>query len=35
MSFVGMEDVLDVTEGMIATLFHETKGIDLKRRSPD
>ncbi|HPE45123.1 MAG TPA: aspartate--tRNA ligase, partial [Deltaproteobacteria bacterium] len=34
MSFVGMEDVLDVTEGMIATLFHETKGIDLKRPFP-
>lgn len=34
MSFVGMDDVLDITEGMIATLFRETKGIELKRPFP-
>ncbi len=31
MSFVGMDDVLDLNEGMIATLFKETIGVELKR----
>jgi len=31
MSFVGMDDVLDVSEGMIDTMFRQTMGIDLKR----
>ncbi|HQI80360.1 MAG TPA: aspartate--tRNA ligase [Deltaproteobacteria bacterium] len=34
MSFVTRDDVLDVTEGMIVTLFRETKGIELKRPFP-
>jgi aspartyl-tRNA synthetase len=34
MSFVGMDDVLDITEGMIAALFKETKGVELKRPFP-
>ncbi len=34
MSFVGMDDVLDITEGMIAELFKETKGVELKRPFP-
>ena len=31
MSFAGMDDILDITEGMIATLFQETIGVDLPR----
>ena len=34
MSFVGMDDVLDITEGMIAALFKETQGVELKRPFP-
>jgi aspartyl-tRNA synthetase len=34
MSFVGMDDVLDITEGMVAALFKETKGLELKRPFP-
>jgi len=31
MSFVGMDDILDITEGMIANLFQETIGVELPR----
>ncbi len=31
MSFVGMDDILEITEGMIADLFQETIGVDLPR----
>ena len=34
MSFVCMDDVLDVNEGMVATLFKETVGMELKRPFP-
>lgn len=31
MSFVGMDDILDITEGMITNLFQETIGVELPR----
>jgi aspartyl-tRNA synthetase len=34
MSFVGMDDVLDMNEGAIVTLFRETIGVDLPRPFP-
>ncbi|HEX7124331.1 MAG TPA: aspartate--tRNA ligase [Thermodesulfobacteriota bacterium] len=34
MSFVGREDVIDVNEGMIATVFREALGVELPRPFP-
>ena len=34
MSFIEMDDILDVTEGIIATLFKDTIGVDLPRPFP-